>query len=133
MSTEDPRVEKSLEGLDQSKRDTLSRLVTGSAFVAPIVAAFAMQGISVRPAHAQVGSSSNTTSDRRLKKQIVRLGTDPRGFGIYRFSYVWSDKPYVGVIAQDVMEHVPSAVTTGPGGFLAVDYGAIGMAMKPAA
>jgi hypothetical protein len=132
MGTEDPRVEKSLEGLDQSKRDTLNRLVTGSAFVAPIVAGFAMQGISVRPAHAQGGSSSNI-SDRRLKKQVVRLETDPRGFGIYRFSYVWSDKAYVGVIAQDVMEHVPSAVTTGPGGFLAVDYGAIGMAMTPAA
>jgi hypothetical protein len=61
MSTEDPGVKKSLEGLDQTKRDTLNRLVTGSAFVAPIVAAFAMQGISVRPAHAQPGSSSNVT------------------------------------------------------------------------
>lgn len=130
MDSENPKVEKSLEGLDSDKRETLGRLISGSAYVAPIVAAFAMEGISVRPAHAQVGSSSNITfSDRRLKKNISRVGSHMCGFGIYRFNYIWSDTPYVGVIAQEVLERVPNAVTSLPGGYLAVDYAALGMTM----
>jgi len=50
---------EALEGLDQGKRETLGRLITGSAFVAPVVASFAMQGMSIRPAHALPSSSSN--------------------------------------------------------------------------
>jgi hypothetical protein len=56
---EDRNVEPALEGLDQGKRETLTRLAKGSAFAAPLVVAFAMQGISIRPADAQVASSSN--------------------------------------------------------------------------
>jgi len=59
MSEQDSKNNQALEGLDQGKRETLNRLITGSAFVAPVVASFAMQGISIRPAHASVASSSN--------------------------------------------------------------------------
>jgi hypothetical protein len=131
VQLEDSKVQKSLESLDSDKRKTLGRLIAGGAFVAPVVAAFAMQGISVRPAHAQIASSSNATvSDRRLKKNILWVGSHPRGFGIYRFNYLWSDTPYVGVLAQEVMERAPDAVTTGPGGYLAVEYAKLGMAMR---
>jgi hypothetical protein len=132
VQQEDSKVQKSLEGLDSDKRKTLGRLIAGGAFVPPVVAAFAMQGISVRPAHATIASSSNQTtySDRRLKKNIVRVGSHPRGFGIYRFNYLWSDTPYVGVLAQEVLERAPDAVTTGPGGYLAVDYAKLGMAIR---
>jgi hypothetical protein len=51
------------------------------------------------------------------------------GFGIYRFKYLWSDTAYLGVLAQEVLEKAPHAVTTGPGHFLAVDYDALGMEM----
>jgi hypothetical protein len=119
-----------LQGLDESKRETLNRLITGTAFVAPVVAAFAMQGISIRPAYAQVGSSSNMSiSDRRLKKNIVRIGTHESGCGIYRFSYLWSNIVYTGVMAQDVLKYVPEAVSVGPSNYLAVDYGRLGMTM----
>ena len=47
-----------LDGIEENRRKTLSRLVKGSAFVAPVVASFAMQGISIHPAHALPGSSS---------------------------------------------------------------------------
>ena len=43
--------------------------------------------------------------------------------------YPWSATAYVGVLAQDVMEKVPHAVSTGRGNFLAVNYGALDMAM----
>jgi len=134
MIEQNPNVETALEGLDQNKRRTLRRLIGSSAFVGPVVASFAMQGISIQPAHASVASSSNSTvlrgSDLRLKRDVVRIGTHSSGCGIYRFKYLWSDVVYVGTVAQDVFQHAPDAVIAGPGGFLAVDYGALGMTMQ---
>ncbi len=52
MTKNDSKTNEALEGLDTSKRETLSRLATGAAFVAPVVASFAMEGVSIRPAHA---------------------------------------------------------------------------------
>ena len=63
---QDPKVDEALDGLDQGKREILIRLIRGTAFVAPVVAAFAMQGISIRPAHASPGSSSNVTESESL-------------------------------------------------------------------
>jgi endosialidase-like protein len=125
------RLDEALDGLDQDKRDTLRRLVRGTTFAAPVVASFAMQGISINPAHAQIGSSANHTapSDRRLKRDIERVGTHENGVGLFRFKYLWSDTPYIGVMAQDVVERFPEAVRVGPGDFMTVDYAALGMTM----
>jgi hypothetical protein len=127
-------VREALEGLDQSRRETLTKLIRGSAFVAPVVVAFAMEGLTVGSAEAQAGSSSrggNITvpSDRRLKRDVARVGTHPMGFGIYRFKYLWSDAAYTGVLAQEVLDKAPHAVMEGPGGFLGVNYQALGMEM----
>ncbi len=56
MAKDDSKTNEALEGLDPSKRATLSRLATGAAFAAPVVASFTMQGLAIRPAHA--GSSA---------------------------------------------------------------------------
>jgi hypothetical protein len=62
MSDQDKNVDEALEGLDAAKRETLSRLVTGAAFVVPVVASFTMRGLAIRPAHAAVSfGGSNTT------------------------------------------------------------------------
>ena len=60
-------------------------------------------------------------SDRRLKRDIVRIGTLPSGLGWYRFRYVWGE-PSEGVMAQEVMRVAPEAVIE-VGGYLMVDYG----------
>jgi hypothetical protein len=131
MSERDRSVEEAVEGLDHDKREILLRLGKTGAFAAPVVAAFVMQGLSVRPAQAFAGSSSNRApSDIRLKRDVERIGTHPSGCGIYRFKYLWSDATYIGAIAQDVQERVPGAVVSGPGNYLAVDYGALGMQMR---
>ena len=117
------------DGLDQSKRETLARLIRGSAFVAPVVASFAMQGLAVRPAEAASSTAVSNFSDIRLKRDMTRIGTHPMGFGIYRFKYLWSEADYVGVLAQEVLEKAPHAVVKGPADFLAVNYAALGMAM----
>jgi hypothetical protein len=137
MAEKERNIESAVEGLDEQRRETLKRLIRGGAFVAPVVASFAMQGVSIRPAHAASSAVSNGTgiqlSDVRLKRDVVRLETHTNGCGIFSFRYLWSDTNYVGAIAQDVLERAPDAVVVGPGGFLAVDYEALDMTMRPEA
>ena len=64
-------------------------------------------------------------SDRRLKRDVVRVGSDPRGFDWYEFQYVWGGPREVGVMADEIAKVLPSAVLTLPDGFQAVDYGAL--------
>jgi hypothetical protein len=134
-------LDTALDGIDEAKRATLRRLIVKGAFVTPVVASFAMAGLSIDDV-AQAQNTTTTTisgvpiaapikSDRRLKTEVARVGTHPAGFGLYRFRYLWSDEEHVGVIAQEVREVMPQAVLCGEDGFLQVDYRAIGMEMVP--
>lgn len=51
------KVDEVLERVDPAKRGFLKALVVGTAFVAPMVASFPMEGLSVFEAHAQGGSN----------------------------------------------------------------------------
>lgn len=66
-------------------------------------------------------------SDIALKDHIVELGRLGSGIGFYRFAYRGSDRRYVGVMAQEVQEVAPDAVTRGADGFLRVYYERIGV------
>jgi hypothetical protein len=131
MSDAKEKREQALDGVDESKRATLTRLLTGTAFVTPIVASFAMDGLTISKAQAQVrnGSGVLPISDRRLKTGIAEVATLSSGLGLYRFRYLWSDVEYVGVMAQEALEIAPHSVSQGPDGFFRVDYAALGIAM----
>jgi hypothetical protein len=60
-------------------------------------------------------------SDRRLKKNIVRIGTHKLGIGIYSYDYVWGESA-VGVMADEVRAVMPGAVIETASGFDAVIY-----------
>lgn len=62
-------------------------------------------------------------SDRRLKSDILRIGTHPKGFGI--FEYTIFGRRERGVIAQEVRNILPHAVFVHPNGFLMVNYGVL--------
>lgn len=66
-------------------------------------------------------------SDINLKDQIVQLGRLGNGLGFYRFAYKGSDTLYVGVMAQEVRNLVPGAVTRGADGYLRVQYDLLGL------
>jgi hypothetical protein len=68
MSEQD-KPDEALKGIDENKRRTLMRLGLGAAFVTPIVASFAMDGLTISKVHAQgangsglVGPINSTTS-----------------------------------------------------------------------
>jgi hypothetical protein len=72
-------------------------------------------------------------SDRRLKKNIKRVGKDERtGLNLYHFTY--KDDPenrrYEGVMSDDVRERMPEAVVVGNDGFDRVRYSMLGIEMK---
>jgi len=70
---------------------------------------------------AALGSPWLMSSDRRLKRNIKRIGTHDTGIGIYSYEYVWGE-PGVGVMADEVERVIPDAVVTHPSGFKMVDY-----------
>ncbi|MDB5439705.1 MAG: hypothetical protein JWM33_2132, partial [Caulobacteraceae bacterium] len=71
-----------------------------------------------------LGSAALTLSDRRLKRDIRRIGALADGLPVYLYRFLWCPIWQVGVMAQDVLKSKPQAVHR-VNGFLAVDYGAL--------
>lgn len=63
-------------------------------------------------------------SDRRLKSNIVRIGTHPLGIGWYKYS-IFGIKTQ-GVMADELLVVKPEAVYTGSDGYYRVKYDLIG-------
>lgn len=61
-------------------------------------------------------------SDRRLKKNIKKIGKTDDGQNLYRYEYKGSDEPEIGLMAQEAVKKKPDAVKVMPSGFMAVDY-----------
>ena len=55
----DAKIEEAMEGIDEARRRSIRRLAVGGAFLAPVVAAFAMQGLTISPAMASNSTVSN--------------------------------------------------------------------------
>src|SRR5262249_20990040 len=70
---------------------------------------------------------SCSPSDIRLKRDVARVGQLDNGIGLYRFKYLWGERDYVGVMAQEVATVVPDAVVQGADGYLQVDYARLGL------
>ena len=60
-------------------------------------------------------------SDRRLKRNIKKVGKLSNGLNLYTYIYVWGEKA-IGVMAQEVMKVIPDAVLKHESGYYMVDY-----------
>lgn len=60
-------------------------------------------------------------SDENVKENIEHVGELKDGQKVYSYNYKWDRTPQLGLLAQEVAEHVPEAVHD-VGGVLAVDY-----------
>jgi hypothetical protein len=76
------------------------------------------------------GGGGGRRSDIALKHDIALLGHLGNGLGYYRFSYIGSDKAYVGVMAQEVESVMPAAVSRGSDGYLRVHYDMLGLKFR---
>lgn len=69
-------------------------------------------------------------SDRRLKENIVQVSEDPRGFGLYEFNYRGEpERRFRGVMADEIERIDPEAVMVMANGYMAVNYGRLGLQM----
>lgn len=86
-----------------------------------------MQGINnLFSLGGTLGSAAIMASDRRLKRDIKRIGTSPGGLPVYTFRYnADPEQTYVGVMADEVRPIFPDAVLENDEGYLMVDYGRI--------
>jgi hypothetical protein len=72
----------------------------------------------------KIGTCVCITSDRRLKSNIVRIGTHSLGIGLYEYDI--AGQRTKGVMADEVLEVMPAAVCTGSDGYYKVNYSMIG-------
>jgi hypothetical protein len=70
-----------------------------------------------------IGSAAGgaMASDRRLKTDIKKVGKTDSGLSVYTYKYKGDDKTHMGVMAQEVEEVFPEAVTE-VDGYKAVHY-----------
>ena len=72
------------------------------------------------------GGALSKYSDRRLKKNIKRIGTHVLGIGLYTWDYLWNE-PFSGVMADEVEQVMPEAIVMHPSGFKMVNYSMLGL------
>jgi hypothetical protein len=72
------------------------------------------------------GAGIMAASDRRLKKNIKRIGTHVLGIGLYTWDYLWGE-PFAGVMADEVEQVMPEAIVMHPSGFKMVNYLMLGL------
>jgi hypothetical protein len=86
---------------------------------------------SILGAGATLGAAYIGKSDRRLKKEIVCVGKDGgTGLNLYEFEYIGgTGTRYRGVMADEVVQVRPDAVSIGEDGFARVNYTALGIDM----
>lgn len=89
------------------------------------------QGINPLSALGGIGSLA-TKSDVRAKVGIVPIGIE-NGHTVYEYCYRGSRVRWIGVMAQEVIEKDPLAVTITPDGLFAVNYDRIGVKFRRAA
>jgi hypothetical protein len=63
-------------------------------------------------------------SDRRLKRDVVQIGTGAHGLPVYRWRYLWGEEAE-GFMADEVAAVRPDAVHVAPNGYAMVDYGVL--------
>lgn len=77
------------------------------------------------------GAAIYGASDPRLKEDVKKVGKDKEtGLSEYEFKYKGGKKKYRGVMADEVEEVMPEAVTTMPSGYKAVNYTKLGIEFK---
>lgn len=82
-------------------------------------------GQMLMAAAAAAAQAAAAGSDRRLKREIVKIGElIEDGLGVYIWRYIWG-APMVGVMADEVAEKRPWALGPVLHGFATVRYGAL--------
>lgn len=95
-------------------------------FLVPLL----LLAVIVAVASGDDDGEENQISDRRLKQDIRRVGTNRLGLGVYQWRYDGLDGVWEGVMADEVAIMHPGAIKALPMGYKAVNYAKLGLEMK---
>jgi hypothetical protein len=115
----------------QTVSDPTGQLLSGLGSAAQLASLFTPAGplsaLSLAAKGAAGGSSGfgAIVSDRRLKRDVMRIGQRADGLPLYAFRYLWDRAVRFGVMAQDVLKVKPEAVILHPTGFMLVNAEAL--------
>ncbi len=101
----------------QNRASTMGALFGAAGQFAGVAGGIGLSSFLNRP---------STASDRRIKKDINKVGVLSNGINVYTFKYIWDNRYHVGVMAQEVLKILPEAVTS-LRGLLLVDYSKLEM------
>lgn len=125
--------------MDGSKQNDRVATAEKAVYASPVLTVFgsvrSLTGGSSGSHNDGLGPATGVfpMSDRRVKENIVQVGQHPAGFGLYLFDFKaefrnaqGADRQF-GVMAQEVAEIVPEAISTDADGWLHVDYDLLGI------
>jgi hypothetical protein len=69
-----------------------------------------------------LASAAAMASDRRLKKDVKKVGKLANGINVYEYKYLDNSGPFIGVMADEVAEIQPEALGPTVRGYMSVDY-----------
>ena len=69
-------------------------------------------------------------ADMRLKRDVQQMATLDSGIKLYRYRDRWNATVFVGVLAQEVAQVMPDAVSKDADGYLLVDYHRLGLQLR---
>lgn len=102
----------------------------GSSSAGVIVPLLLLAIVAIAVSTSSSGGETAAVSDARLKTDITQVGVTAMGLPLYHFRYIGGADMFEGVMAQDVMMVMPDAVTDFRFGYMAVDYGKLGLEMR---
>jgi hypothetical protein len=114
------------QGADMLGAATAQGQYDQSVYNAQAAANAQMMSAGIGAAGALGGAGIKAASDRRLKKNIKRIGTHVLGIGLYTWDYLWGE-PFAGVMADEVEQVMPEAIVMHPSGFKMVNYSMLGL------
>lgn len=79
----------------------------------------------------ELAAAAAGSSDKNLKDNIKYYDTK-NGHKRYTFNYKDGNTVFIGVIAQEVLEYLPEAISKDKNGYLTVDYSKLGFEMEKA-
>jgi len=103
----------------QQFMSALPGLMSGLGFSGPAAGSQGLGGMVGAGLGGLGGMLGGLFSDRRLKRDIVKVGEDANG-NIYHFKYIWSEQVYEGRMADELAQIKPDAVEVTKDGYLRV-------------
>lgn len=126
VGTSQPGQLANWQGADMLGAATAQGQYDQSVYNAQAAANAQMMSAGIGAAGALGSAGIKAASDRRLKKNIKRIGTHVLGIGLYTWDYLWG-QPFSGVMADEVEQVMPEAIVMHPSGFKMVNYSMLGL------